>query len=366
MCLLLAGLQASPIPITEEQKRINDRHRQLTDQNAVEYMRKLHSSMTDEDGALLNLETNPTSVWCLLNKDLSTTRPVTPNNEWTSTFVFSLPNDTPPGSRSDVMRAILRSYLQVTPVPGTPAARAAVNVTVFAKLSDREPFAAAQSTLEVGPSGWIELDVTEGLKRMWVSTSSLAELTVTLAMVNGTVATIALADSVSLAEGAGYAQFQPLLIIHLSDKKLRQKLIESTAESNELTETRSKRTSDYYPEACRIHNYTILFSDIGLSNILVPYSYNARKCTGLCSSPYFKGVDDVNNYAVMVNSAKAAYNALRPAVAAALSDEYVPPPTAPCCVPTRYSSLTTLMQNLDGSVKVETLSDMQVLACGCR
>ena len=68
MCLLLAGLQASPIPITEEQRRINDRHRQLTDQNAVEYMRKLHSNMTDEDGALLNLETNPTSVWCLLNK----------------------------------------------------------------------------------------------------------------------------------------------------------------------------------------------------------------------------------------------------------------------------------------------------------
>lgn len=266
------------------------------------------------------------------------------------------------------MRAILRSYLQVTPDPRTPAARVAVNVTVFAKLSDREPFVAAQSTLEVehNSSGWIELDVTEGLKRMWASASSRAELTVTLDMVNGTVATVALADSVSLAEEAGYAQFQPQLIIHLNNQKLRQKLIESTAESNELTNTKSKRASEYYPEACIIRNYTIQFPDIGLSNILAPYSYNARKCTGLCSPPYITGVDDVNNYATMVNSAKATYNALRPAVAAALPDEYVPPPTTPCCVPTRYNPITTFMQNLDGSVKVETLSDMQVVACGCR
>lgn len=266
-------------------------------------------------------------------------------------------------SRSDVMRALLRPYLQVA-VPEALGARLAVNVTVSAKLSEDETFLATETTLTIGynSSGWIELDITEGLKRLWSSsTSSRAELTVTLVVINGTVATLA---SVSVAEG----ELQPLLIIYLSDNVLRQKLIENSAsaESNQLEDSRSKRSSVTYPEACRIYNYTIQFPDIGLSNILVPYSYNARKCVGLCSSPYFKGVNDVNNYAVMINSAKAAYNALSPTVTAALSDEYVPPPTAPCCVPTGYSSLNTLMQNLDGSVKIEILTDIQVTACGCR
>ena len=304
-----------------------------------------------------------------LYADTSTTRSETLNDTWTSAFIFSLPDDTAKASRSGVMQALLRPYLQ-TVFPGPQDASAAVNVTVYAKLQEGETFVVAQTTLVVehNSSGWIELDVTEGLKLLWSAHLRQVEFTVTLAVVNGTTATIALADSVSLVEGAAYAPFQPLLVVYLSDYYLRQKLIESNAaESNApITDTRSKRSSDSYPEACRIHNYTLQFPDIGLSNILVPYSYNARKCVGLCSSPYFKGVDDVNNYAVMINSAKAAYNALNPGVAAALANEFVPPPTAPCCVPTRYAALNTLTQNLDGSVKMETLSDMQVVACGCR
>ena len=68
MFLLLAVLRASPVPVaTDVKTRTESRPKQRPNQNALDYMFKLHRSMTDEDGAPLDLETSPTSVWCLLN-----------------------------------------------------------------------------------------------------------------------------------------------------------------------------------------------------------------------------------------------------------------------------------------------------------
>lgn len=67
MYLLMAGLLAFPISATKEQRINGKPAERRVDHNALDYMRKLHSSMTDEDGAPIDVEVSPTSVWCLLN-----------------------------------------------------------------------------------------------------------------------------------------------------------------------------------------------------------------------------------------------------------------------------------------------------------
>ena len=108
--------------------------------------------------------------------------------------------------------------------------------------------------------------------------------------------------------------------------------------------------------ACHLENFTVNFHAAGLSNVLVPTSYNARQCVGLCTISKFKADDHISLHAQVLASAASVY-ALNP-------DRFDKEPKLPCCVPLTYQEISLVLFD-NGHVSVFS-GPMIATSCGCR
>lgn len=125
---------------------------------------------------------------------------------------------------------------------------------------------------------------------------------------------------------------------------------------------RQKRSrSDILPEIeagifntanCGVKPWNVTFREIGLSFIVIPSSYAANICEGLCPAiinhPYYNST----NYSMVKNYYHLNRN----------SDETVP---RACCVPAELSPLKILYMDRNHSTQVKLVPNMTIKTCSC-
>ena len=279
-----------------------------------------------------------------------------------------------------VQRGVLRAYLEVIPRLLAKQNTIPVDITVTAKLhndADSSEVLAGRHHLVVtaNSSGWVELNVIEGLVALWPHSAEDSEIEFTITLrVDCKLSKKVPASFMDLTaiplnqakRRERHMKLQPMLLIFIDDEELKQ-LIRSeevavhldgqtvTIDENIKENSRDKRSTD---GSCDREDFMVNFNDLRLFYIIAPHSYNARKCSGLCTHNLLKRHTDLGtNHAKIMASAHLIHNqqALFPH-----------PPQQPCCVPIRYSSLSLFIRNPNGSIQVKVYPSMTVEECGCR
>ena len=219
-------------------------------------------------------------------------------------------------------------------------------------------------------SGWIELNVTTGLKQIQQLAQELNEtielaVTIEVNCITHKKVPASLVDpaSVPLSQGPRrqrLSQLQPMLLVYLSDEQVKTEIQQEAHPPSEVGELigeeggRKKREA----RACHLEDFTVNFHNIDLTYILAPYEYNARKCVGLCDHSVlrYRGHIATNHAKIMASSvAIQNYNP---------NTQFHHQPTDPCCVPTKYESMSLLIFN--DELKYAVYPTMTVTDCGCR
>ena len=276
-----------------------------------------------------------------------------------------------------LQKAILRTYIDV--IPRYFRAQTSIPVQISSEFSlvlrnnSTQTVLAGLEAIEVTPnsSGWTELNMTQGMKEIQSlpGLSDTIKLTVTMTVdctVNRKVP-ITLADpaSVPLSQGPRrqrLSRLQPMLLVYLSDEQLKAEIQQEADPQppgeNIEVEERKKRTLS--KDGCRLEDFTVNFHNIDLIYVLAPYEYNARQCIGSCAHSVLRHRGSIaTNHAKIMASAVAIrnYNPLTP---------FRQPPTDPCCVPSKYGSLSLLILDDINELNYAVYPTMSVLACGCR
>ncbi|ODM89715.1 Bone morphogenetic protein 2-A [Orchesella cincta] len=101
---------------------------------------------------------------------------------------------------------------------------------------------------------------------------------------------------------------------------------------------------------CQRHPMFVDFQDVGWNDwIVAPPGYAAHYCSGECPFPMAEHLN-ATNHAVI----QALVHSMNPAL--------VPPP---CCVPTKYSSLSLLYTDSSDKIVLKNYNEMVVDSCGC-
>lgn len=229
--------------------------------------------------------------------------------------------------------------------------------------------------ISANSSGWLELNMTEGLKAIHSQSiygvSPDLELTVTLTVdcLSNRKVPVSLVDpaAVPLEQGPRrqrLSRLQPMLLAYLSDQVIKEEVWQG--EKQELVgenldtdggDNREKRAQDV---GCHIDDFTVNFHNIDLFYVLAPYEYNARQCIGSCSHSILR-----HRGSLATNHAKI----MASAVALKRYDPQIPfhhNPTEPCCVPTKYESMSLLVVDDITEFNYAVYPTMSVSQCGCR
>ena len=285
-----------------------------------------------------------------------------------------------------LQKAVLRTYLDVIPrfVRNGPVD---MDVTVRAKIlhlnNSGVGVVAAEEriTVDLNSNSWKEFDITEGMWQLWppVAEDDAVEVTLELRVncqENKKVpasfvspATIPLSQK---KRRERHGPLQPLLLIFLSDEDVKRIVKDELRpmEPPEPTESddyasdnstvpRVARAAES-DKPCSIEDFPITFHDLHLFDVLIPYTYNAKKCSGSCSHSTLKRNDRLaTNHAKIMASATI--------ISRIKNDVYfTSPPSDPCCVPTRYQPYALVVQTHDGGVEYIVYPSMVVDECGCR
>ncbi|KAM8881445.1 bone morphogenetic protein 15 [Synchiropus picturatus] len=112
----------------------------------------------------------------------------------------------------------------------------------------------------------------------------------------------------------------------------------------------NKRKSSPPKNLCRLHSFTLSFSELGLGNYFIaPPGYNPRFCQGDCPSVLHSGYHSPNHAII-----QTYINEL------GLGD--VPPPS---CVPYKYMPMSVLVMD-KRKVEYKEMDDMMAESCTCR
>ena len=234
--------------------------------------------------------------------------------------------------------------------------------TVFA--GEQEMIVTAES------SGWIELNVTTGLEEIQIISREIndtikLEVMIGVNCITNKKVPVTLVDpaSIPLTQGprrARLTKLQPLLLVFLNDKLVKTE-IEQESQPPEVgenieVETRKKRDVD----GCHLEDFSVNFHNIDLTYILAPYEYNARKCVGLCDHSILRYRGDIATNHAKIMASSMAFREYNPNI------PFHHEPTNPCCVPTRYESLSLLIFNDINELTYAVYPTMTVTECGCR
>ena len=280
----------------------------------------------------------------------------------------------------EVQRGILRLYLQVIPrlLDGISTD---VDVTITANLfngsyhNSSDAVFAGERYLNVSgnSNGWVELDVTEGLKALWPPTieNSKIEFVIRLAVncndKKKIPATFIDPSEIPLGQEnrrQRHLSLQPLLVVYISDNDVKrileneqkEEIVDS--ESLRLVDPQQRRKRNSF-ESCDVENFTIVFHDIGLEHVIEPYSYNIKQCSGPCSHTAIKRNGNIaSNHAKVMASAHLVEQ-LQP-------QTFETEPDQPCCVPVKYSSINLLIRHRNNALELSIFPNFEVQKCGCR
>ena len=276
-----------------------------------------------------------------------------------------------------IQKGILRSYMDTIPryfrtkttipvhISGTfSIVRSNVSQTVFGGQKDLN--------VSADSSGWLELNMTEGLRAIHdqslsgVSPDIEATLVITVDCVGNKKVPVSFMDPASVPLGQGprrqrLSRLQPMLLAYLSDEvikeEVRQEEKQELVGENLDTNSVEKRAQDI---GCHIDDFTVNFHNIDLVYVLAPYEYNARQCVGSCSHSVLRHRGSMaTNHAKIMASAVALkrYNPRIP---------FLHNPVEPCCVPTKYESMSLLVVDDITEFNYAVYPTMSVSQCGCR
>lgn len=221
----------------------------------------------------------------------------------------------------------------------------------------------------VDSEGWIELNVTCGLQEIQSLGTEIEDtfyLTVTISVdcKGDRKVPMTLADpaSVPLSQTRRRQRLtnhQPMLLVYLSDEILKTEIQQeaeppTVGENIDVDHIEKRATS-----GCHVEDFLVNFQNIELTYVLAPFEYNAHKCVGSCAHSVLRRQGNLaTNHAKIMASAVAFqdYNPQTP---------FHHQPTDPCCVPTKYESMSLLIF-IDNELNYAVYPTMVVTACGCR
>lgn len=280
-----------------------------------------------------------------------------------------------------VEKATLRAYLKVIPRLMGPDNPTTVNIDVYMKRVGSDSSMgvhAGELQLSVTPQtgAWVELDITQGVRSLWPPQvdESHVEITVMSRTNCRKRASVYFEDPTSIPLSQVrrrkrlYA-LQPLFLVYISDENLKEIVrnetssaaeefdnFDDTATGSAATQGRQKRQA---LQKCGMSDFEIVFGDLKLDYVLVPHSYNAKQCTGSCSHQTVTDHKELaTNHAKLMASAKVL-SQIQPGT-------FARQPKGPCCVPTKYGSMTLVTPGLDRSLKYVVYPHMVVQECRCR
>lgn len=282
-----------------------------------------------------------------------------------------------------VQRGTLRAYLQTIPrlVRGgqTVPMRVTINASLLNSNSSQSVFAGEHHiNVTSASNGWVDLNITQGIQELWPPRKEehVVEFTLTLSVgckhykkVPATFVNPAEIPLKNAKRRERHRVLQPMLLVHLSDMQVKemvksgeQQTLPGGEEEIVLSEgdTQSERRKRNTGNFCAIEDFTVNFHDLQLYYILVPFQYNAKRCTGSCSHTMLARRGQAGtNHAKIMASAKAV-SQVYPSVV------FRHPPRDPCCVPTKYKSLSLIVTRGEGIIELEVYPAMIVEECGCR
>lgn len=233
---------------------------------------------------------------------------------------------------------------------------------------------------------WLELNITEAVLSVWTEYDHQPpQIEVTLRMevdcveykkVPLRLINPAEVDLSTPVRRQKHTNLQPLLVVFLEDNLVKKKLLNEEEEAAEvldgadITQERdddigARRKRSIKRDACKKENFTIVFADLRLDNILTPRLVNIGRCSGDCSHGAIKLNRYIaTNHAKIIASAKTLND--RHEFNSKNSSMYLQSHKDPCCVPTEYKSLFLLLQYTAGALKQQLFPDFIVSKCGCR
>lgn len=289
-----------------------------------------------------------------------------------------------------VEKSILRAYMGVIPRLLNSQGSAVVNVEAYMKLlgrNDSTKVLAGMHSVTVTSSfsEWVEINVTEGVRKLWPPTVEDTDLEVTLLLTTDcqlsrkvpaaftNPATISLSHA---RKRKRLTTLQPFLVVHLSDETIkeivRNESINTLDEGDmeidiildeNMSNTGTRRKRSAQTPGCHIEDFSVNFHKIEIKYIIAPVSYNARTCTGSCDNDFLSRNGRFgNNHAKIMAGARARFEDSQ------RTAQFYTEPKGPCCTPTKYSSLTVIErgEREDKTIRYVTYPSMRVEACGCR
>jgi hypothetical protein len=279
-----------------------------------------------------------------------------------------------------VRKATLRAYVKVirrlmnqnspTPVTAEVYMNSAINSTSLGVHAGSLQLSATEQS-----ASWVEVDISEGVRSLWPPQSDQTHVKITvLFTAKKSRAPILFEDPTSVPlqqtrRRQRLSALQPLFLVFLSDEEFKETIRNETisgedagphddiaaAESSSDSERRKRAAT----EACGIEDFRVVFTHLKINYVYAPFSYNAKQCRGSCSHNTLISQGHLaNNHAKIMASADL--------VAERRPKAFQHDPKGPCCVPTRYSPMTLVVPQHDGSVKNEIYSHMVVEECRCR
>lgn len=348
---------------------------------AIEYMTKLREKYSDTDGRpTLEHDDDPTSVWCMTDRDMINEayrpRPEAPARcivqnrfifNWGSIAVDEHDKHLP------VQKALIRAYLK--PIPRL-VRQNPVPVDIEIKvgfLGEKSTVDAGTERVDVVPStSWIELDVTSGIRSLWPpqTQNQDIEFTINLSVnckdTKKVPAIFIDPTEIELSSPRRrqrYEPFQPLFLMFFSNVDVkdvvRNETMHAMEYSEDFSETNTGNRERRSTQSCRIGDFPVVFNDLYLHYILIPAMYNARQCYGSCSHHVLTEDHQLGtNHANLMAGAYAVF-------ADGQTGGFRQSPEEPCCVPTRYSSIS-LIVIVGSSLEWKVYPGMIVEECGCR
>ena len=312
----------------------------------------------------------------------------------------SVTNAVPP-ERIPLKEGHLRPYLQVINrhVQGGKVVpvQLSVELNVFvgnnrSETPTRSSFVQLQSiNVSSRSSGWLELDITSALAPVWPPTENLtvAEVLLTAEVDCGAFKKVPL-NFINPAEipleratrRERHLNLQPLLLVFSDDSHIKNQIAKGEEEIDMSDETfeingeedfekrKRRRRQGTENDDCRVENFTVNFSDLGVDDIISPELVNIRRCMGNCSHSVLRKSSDqglATNHAKIMASAQLLYTLQR---SHNITTVYAEEPKVPCCVPVEYSPMYVLREQhtteADFAIELKVYPNFVVERCGCR
>ena len=255
-----------------------------------------------------------------------------------------------------------------------------MDIDIHVRLSgDLKSVQAGQTTVEVSRStSWLEMDVTRGIQQLWPLVSNTHDVEFTLLLtvnckdVKKVPAIFIDPTEIKLSKAKRrerYSSFQPLFLVFFNDEQVKELARNGTnpadnpldsdmGDIQNLKEhvTRGKRNSK---SPCKVDNFPVIFHDLHLFYVAIPFMYDARQCSGSCSHYVLTDQEKLGTNHAKIMASAYAVSKHDPTVG------FRNEPREPCCVPTKYSSVALIVV-VDGTLEYVVYPAMRVEECGCR